>query len=165
MTPMGLTAPTSGIRPACAPWSNPAKDHHALALQLARQSSRAPGHPDSAHVAFTHAPPTSSSPHDADVAARWRGRGSHPGDTRFDGVIDVARPSQTPDNGLGATIEDWDACAQSMQCRALCGEVAPHSFKPFGVSTCDLIADAGTAGDQTLHLHVIAMYDDCASGI
>src|SRR3954463_6462924 len=35
----------------------------------------------------------------------------------FDGVIDVARPSQTPDNGLGATIEDWDACAQSMQCR------------------------------------------------
>jgi len=87
----------------------------------------------------------------------------------FDQVLSVARPTQNPDSGYGATIADWDACAETMQCTPLCYDIAP-TFKPIAFAKCEVVGDAGVpvedAGDGArmepgLQVHLAYTYTDC----
>jgi len=88
----------------------------------------------------------------------------------FNQVIVVSRPTQNPDGGRGATIEDWDACAQTMQCGPLCEEIMPSGFGT-QVTTCAVVGDAGTDAtvdfpppdnsEPALDVHLVYSYADC----
>jgi len=87
----------------------------------------------------------------------------------FDQVLVVSRPAQNPDGGFGPTIEDWDACAQTMNCLPLCGEITQFGFQP-QITGCTVVGDAGADGaagdpdaaaEPALDIHLTYTYIDC----
>jgi len=89
----------------------------------------------------------------------------------FDQVLAVSRPTQDPpDGGRGATIEDWNSCAQIGQCVPLCEQIAPTGFSPHTFTACSIVSDPGATGgtaadadsnEPTIDVHVAYSFVDC----